>query len=236
MVMLDSIPTSSISWSLAMLGCLIIGVKSFLRYRVYRVELSKYVAWFAIIMSAAIGMLALPSFFTLDLHVLNRYYMAAEFLFYSSMTAQSAIVWCLLLRSRFRLYQVTGIVGLIGLVAWINAFRLSYVSNLGDFLAFNDPRPLSFVIAGLMIGLFTPVGLYFLKVAPQQQGSKAIFTSATIGVVYVGIGLITGALEIFYSRLMTPGSIAGETVFFVFLLIAALWPRRGASFTGREVD
>lgn len=211
---------------MAMLGCLAIGFKSWLRYRHSRVELSKYIAWFGIIMGLAIAMLALPSFFTLNLHTLRRFYMVAEFLFYSSMTAQASIFWCLLLRSRVRLIHATGIVGSIGLVAWLNAFRLSYVSQTGSFLAFIDPRPLSFVIAGLMIGLFVPVGLYLLSVAPKQQGSKAIFTSLTLGTVYIGIGLITGGLEIFYSQLMTPGSLAGENVFFAFLLIAALWPRR----------
>lgn len=219
-----------------MAGCLIIGLKSLLRYRSYRVELSQYMAWFGLTLGMAIAMLAIPSFFTLDPGTLRRFYMVAEFFFYGSMTAQSAILWCLLLRSRFRLYQLAGLVALIGLVAWLNALRLSYVSNVGNFLAFSDPRPLSFVIAGLMIGLFVPVGLYFLKVAPRQKGSKAILTSATFGLVYVGTGLITGGLEIFYSQLMTPGSMAGESVFFTLLLIATLWPRRGHSFTGREID
>jgi hypothetical protein len=85
------------------------------------------------------------------------------------------------------------------------------------------------VTAVLLIGLFGPVGVYFLRQAPGQAGFKAIFTSAAVGLTYLGIGFIGGGFEIVTSQMMTPGSVIGFAIFFIVLLVSAVWPRRASA-------
>lgn len=226
MTPLDAIPSSSISWLIGMAACSIVGVRSLLVYRQFRVELSKYMAWFGILVSIALGFFSIPAFFTLNFDVLHVYYIIGQFFFFCSMIAQAGIVWCLLLRSRLSIYYLAIPVGLIGFASWLYAVPRSYLLTVDGFMQYFDPRATTLGIAVLLIGLFVPVGLYFLRVAPRQKGFKAMFTSVAFGVAYIGIGLITGGFELLTGQIMTRTSVFGNDIFFTFLLIAALWPRR----------
>lgn len=227
MTPLDHIPLSSISWFIGGVALLILGVKSLLGYRHSRVELSKYITWFALVVSVALLFFSVPSFFTLNLHTLLPIDMVGEGFFYGGMIAQAAIVWCLILRSRVPMYALTVPVGLISLASWLYALPRAHIFlSSKNFVTYLDPRFSTLVIAGLMIFLFMPVGIYFLRLAPRQTGFKAILNSVVFGMVYLGIGLINGGFEIATGQVMTHTSVFGITLFFIFLLIGAIWPRR----------
>ncbi|HUY84928.1 MAG TPA: hypothetical protein VMU97_00220 [Candidatus Dormibacteraeota bacterium] len=227
MTPLDHVPISSFSWFIGGVACLLMGVKSLQSYRHSRVELSKYITWFSFIVGVALVFFSVPSFFTLDLRTLRLLDMVGEGFFYGSMIAQAAIVWCLILRSRIPMYVLTVPVGLLGLASWLYAIPKAIIYfSASNFITYLDPRFSTLVIATLMIFLFVPVGIYFLRLAPRQSGFKAVLNSVIFGMVYLGIGLTNGGFEIATGQVMTHTSVFGITLFFIFLLIGALWPRR----------
>jgi hypothetical protein len=226
MTPLNVIPVDSFSWLIGSAACLVLGVKSFLRYRRSRDELTKYVAWFALVVGAALATFCVPSFFTLNTSTLLFWDLLGEGFFFGGMMAQAAIMWFLLLRPRFSAYFVTIPVGVVGLAAWLYSLPNTKMILTNNFITYLNPRATALAIALLMIGLFGPVGLYFLRSAPRQAGFKAIFTSATVGLAYLGIGLIGGGFEIVTSQMMTPKSVISNTIFFSVLLVAAIWPHR----------
>jgi hypothetical protein len=229
MTPLNAIPIDSISWLIGSAAVLILGGRSFLSYRHSRDELSKYMAWFALVMSAALAALSVPSFFTLDIGTLCAWVLVGEGFFYVSMIAQAAMMWFLFLRPRFPAWFVTVPVGIMGLLSWMYSLPGTYVLLTHNFMAFFNPRISTIVMAVLLIGLLGPVGLYFLRSAPRQTGFKAIFTSVALGLAYLGSGLTGGGFEIVTGQVMTPTSIIGFTIFFSVLLIAMIWPRRASA-------
>lgn len=230
MVPLNSIPTTSAAWLIGALALLVVGVKSLLAYRRSKVELSKYMAGFSLSVGVALAFFSVPSFFTLDMHILRSLDMFGEGFFYGGMVFQAAIVWCLMLRSRMPMKVLTVPVGLISLTSWIYAIPRAqvYFSDSHNFVTYRDPQFSSLVIAALMIFLFVPVGIYFLRLVPKQTGFKARLNSFGFGAVYLGIGLINGGFEIATGQVMTHASIFGITLFFALLLLVAAWPRRTA--------
>lgn len=226
MTPLNAIPVDSLSWLIGSAACLILGGKSFFRYRRSRDELTKYIAWFALVTGLELAAYSVPSFFTLNTGSLLALGLAGEAFFYGSMLAQAAIVWFLILRPRFSIYYLIIPTGVLGLAAWLYSLPHTKLILSNNFITFLNPRFSTIVIGVLLIGLFGPVGLYFLRSAPRQAGFKAIFNSLALGLAYLGIGLIGGGFEIVTGQIMTPTSMISNTIFFTILLIAAAWPRR----------
>lgn len=230
MIALGDVPISSSSWLVGAVALLILGVKSLLGYRRSRVQLSKYITWFALLICASLFCFSIPAFFTLDMHTMLTFDLIGEGFFYASMVAQAAIVWFLMLRTRTSAYILTVPVALIGLAAWLYAIPRSTTQYLRhDFITYQDPRLSTLAIALLIIALFVPVGIYFLRLAPRQTGFKARLNSVIFGIVYIGIGLVNGGFELVTGQMMTTTSVYGIILFFIFLLIAALWPRRAGA-------
>lgn len=229
MTPLNAVPVDSFCWLIGAAACLILGGRTLLRYRRSREELSRYITWFALVTSVALAMFSIPSFFTLDIATLRAWGLAGEGVFYGSMMTQAAMMWFLLLRPRFPARYVTVPVGIVGLFSWLYSLPGTHVTLTHNFMAFYNPRISTLVIAALLIGLYGPVGVYFLRAAPRQTGFKAVFTSLAVGLAYLGIGLIGGGFEIVTAQMMTPSSVTSITVFFSVLLIAAVWPRRAGA-------
>jgi hypothetical protein len=207
-------------------ACLILGGKSFFRYRRSRDELSKYMAWFFLVIGVSLAAFSVPSLFTLNAGTLLVTGLAGEVFFYGGMMAQAAIVWFLMLRPRFPIYFVTVPVGIVGLASWLYSLSRTKVLVESNFITFLNPRASTLVIAILMIGLFVPVGLYFLREAPRQTDFKAKLNSVAVSLAYLGIGLIGGGFEIATGQIMTRTSVFSNTIFFSVLLIGVIWPRR----------
>jgi len=226
MTQLNAIPASSISWLIGATGALIFGVKSFVRYHYSRNELTRHTAWFGLMVGLALALFSIPSFFTLDPRTLLNIDLVGEGLFYVGLIFEAAIMWCLILRSYWPMRWLTIPVGVIGLGAWLYAIPHARIIVLHNFITGTNPTPTNWATAVLMVGLFVPVGLYFLRQAPRQNGFKAISTSAIVGMVYVGTGLVAGGFEIITGELMTPTSVISYDIFFTILLVVALWPRQ----------
>lgn len=227
MIRFDAIPASSISWLIGATGALTFGIKSFVRYHYSRNELTRYTAWFSLMVGLALVLFSVPSFFTLDPRTLLNIDLVGEGLFYVGLIFEAAIMWCLILRSYWPMRWLTVPVGVIGLAAWLYAIPHARILVMNDFITGTNPTFTNWATAALMVGLFVPVGLYFLRQTPRQNGRKAVLTSAVVGLVYVGIGLVAGGFEIVTGELMTRTSVVGYDIFFTILLIVALWPRPG---------
>lgn len=174
--------------------------------------------------------LALPPFFTLDTDTLRNMYLIGEFFIYGSAVAQAAILWCLLLRSHVSIYYVTLPIALIGLAAWLYAVprsTLELVSN--NFIQYRDPLFSTIVIGLVLVGLFIPVGIYFLRSAADQAHVKPILTSLALGVVYIGIGFFTGGIELLTGQVITPRSAVFDLAFFIVMFSVLLWPHRATA-------
>lgn len=212
------------------LACYMLGYRSYTSYRVSRNELSKYLAWFGILMGTGQIILAVPSFFTSDPSALRRAYLAAEFFIYSSAVAQAAILWCLLLRRRMsRLHALLPTI-VLGTAAWLYAIPHSTLKFAADnFIEYRDPLFSTLVIGVFLMGLFIPVGLYFLRSASRQENTKAILTSLSLGLVYVGVGFFTGGIELLTGQVITPRSAVFDLAFFFVMFSVLLWPHRAAA-------
>jgi hypothetical protein len=95
-----------------------------------------------------------------------------------------------------------------------------------NFINYRDPVFSTVVIGIVLVGLFVPVGLYFLRSAAKQTKPKAILTSLALGLVYVGVGFFTGGLELLAGQVITPKSAIGDLAFFGIMLAVLTWPRR----------
>jgi hypothetical protein len=227
MVALSEVPLNSEVWLLGAAACFMLCYRSFANYRRSANELSKYLAWFGVLMGCGQSLLAIPAFFTLDPGSLRTTYLSGEFFIYSSSVAQAAILWCLILRSHLSIRAVTVPVGLLGLVSWLYALPLSTLRfSSSHFINYRDPAFSTAVIGLVLISLFVPVGIYFLRSATKQVKPKAILTSLALGLVYVGVGFFTGGLELVAGQVITPKSAIGDLAFFGIMLAVLAWPRR----------
>jgi hypothetical protein len=228
MIALSEVPFNSFVWAMGSIACLMLFHRSYASYRRSKNELSKYLAWFGLLMGAGQALLAIPSFFTLDPGTLRITYLMAEFLIYSSAVAQAAILWCLILRSRVSIYAVTVPIGLIGLAAWLYAIPRSTLEISDNFIHYRDPAFSAIVVGLVLVCLFIPVGIYFLRSASQQTDTKAILTSLTLGLVYVGVGFFTGGIELITGQVITPVSAIPDLAFFTVMAGVLLWPHRAS--------
>ncbi len=228
MVALSDVPFNSFVWIMGSIACLMLFYRSYANYRRSKNELSKYLAWFGLLMGIGQALLAIPPFFTQDTDVLRVTYLLAEFVIYSSAVAQAAVLWCLILRSHTSVYAATVPIGIIGFIAWLYAIPRSTLEISSNFINYRDPTFSTIVVGLVLMGLFVPVGIYFLRSASQQTNTKAILTSLTLGLVYVGVGFFTGGIELIAGQVITPMSAIGDLAFFAAMAGVLLWPHRAA--------
>jgi hypothetical protein len=226
MTPLSAIPLNSWTWLVGALACFALYYRSFVNYRRSANELSKYLAYFALTMGCGQALLAVPSFLTLDVSILRATYLAGEFFIYASGVAQAAIVWCLILRRILSLRVVIISVTVVGLAAWLYAVPNSTLHISNNFISYRDPLVSTLVVGIMLTGLFLPVGIYFLRAATQQNRLKGRLTSLILGLVYIGVGISTGGVELVTGEVITHYSAIGDLVFFSIMLAVMLWPRR----------
>jgi hypothetical protein len=227
MTPLSDVPLNSLTWLAGSLACFALCYRSFTQYRHSANELSKYLACFSLAMGIGQAFLAVPAFFTLNVGVLRSTYQTGELFIYISIVAQAAIVWCLVLRSRLSLLAMVVPVSIIGLASWLYALPRSALQvNSGAFIIYKDPLVSTIIIGVMLIGLFLPVGFYFLRAASQQAQFRGALISLVLGMVYIGIGILTGVVELVSGEVITPSSARGDLTFFLVLLAVLLWPRR----------
>jgi hypothetical protein len=227
MVAPSEIPFNSITWSMGSLACFMLFYRSITSYHVSKNELSKYIAWFGALMGIGQAWLAVPAFFTLEPGTLRTCFLVGEFFIYGSAIAQAAVLWCLILRTRFSIYYATVPVALLGLVSWLYAIprsTLQFTTN--NFINYRDPIFSTIVVGVVLISLFVPVGIYFLRSASHQAHVKAMLTSLSLGLVYVGIGFFTGGIELLVGQVITPRSAIFDLAFFIVMFSVLLWPHR----------
>jgi hypothetical protein len=230
MTPLSEIPSNSYVWLMGSLACFMLCYRSYASYRTSRNELSKYLAWFGLLMGIGQAFLAIPPFFTLDPDALRTMYLTGEFFIYGSAVAQAAILWCLILRSRVPRLAILLPIGLIGAASWAYALPRSTLQlQANNFIEYRDPLFSTIVIGFVLITLFVPVGLYFLRSASDQNGVKATLTSLSLGLVYVGIGFFTGGIELLTGQVITPRSAIFDLAFFFVMFSVLLWPHRAAA-------
>lgn len=226
MVMLSEVPLNSITWLMGTLACFMLGYRSLTNYRRSKNELSKYLAWFGFLMGVGQFFLAVPSFFTLDLDILRTGYIIGEAWIYGSAVAQAAILWCLILRSKMPIYAMTVPITVVGALSWLYALPRSTIEITNNFVVYRDPLLSTIVVGVVLLSLFLPVGIYFLRSASQQAHPKAILTSLTLGLVYVGVGIFTGGVELLTGQVITPKTAVIDLAFFFVMFSVLLWPRR----------
>jgi len=226
MIPRSEIPLNSIVWLLGSIACFTLSYRSFVSHRLSSNELSKYLVWFGLLMGCGQAWLAIPGFFTLDPHILRITYLVGEFFIYGSAVAQASILWCLILRTHLSLRTITIPVALVGLIAWVYALPRSTLDFSGTFINYRDPTFSTVVIGLILITLFVPVGIRFLQFAAKQTDSRGIITSLALGLVYIGVGIFTGGVELIRGQVITPYSAIGDLAFFSIMLIALTWPRR----------
>ncbi len=226
MTPLSDIPLDSVSFLIGAVACLVLGGKSLWRYRSSRDDLSKYMTWFALLMGMALAMFSAAAFFTLNESTLLFWSVAGEFPFFGAMVAQAAIMWFLIIRPRFPVYYLTVPVALLGLAAFIYAVPYTTLSVETNFIVFQNPRFTSWIIALLMFGLFGPVGIYFLRMAPKQSSFKAMLNAVSLSCAFLGVGVVGAGFEVVVGSIMTHFSVITNTIFFSFFLVGVLWPRR----------
>src|SRR6185312_2159583 len=166
MTALSDIPLNSIVWCMGALACFMLSYRSYATYHVSKNELSKYLTWFAFLMAIGQSWLALPSLFTLDPDTLRTTYLIGEFFIYLSMVAQAAVLWCLLLRTRASIYYATIPAFILGACSWGYAVSRSTLQfGTDNFINYRDPTFSTIIIGVVLITLFVPVGIYFLRSA-----------------------------------------------------------------------
>ena len=220
----SDIPINAYCWFLGAITLFVLGVKSLVGYRKTHVQLTKYMAWFSATFFVSLIFFSVPALFTLDPDKLRTTYVAGEFFFYIGMVTQAAIMWCLVLRRYFSIYYATVPVTLLALAAWLYDASHSRLSLAHNFITYLDPRPVPWVITLMMLGLFVPVGIYFIRAASGQTGIKATAISFVLGMMYVGIGFSTGSQEVINGQIISPASAIVNLIISAMLLTSLVMP------------
>lgn len=224
MTALSDIPLNTWCWGLGSITLIVLGTKSTAGYHKSRVQLTKYMAWFSWVFLPCLLAFSVPPIFTLDPDILRTTSLIGEFFFYTGLVAQAAILWCLILRRYFPIYYATVPIALVSLAIWAYDIPRSQIVLSSNFVNYYDPRIISIAIAMLMIILFVPVGIYFIRAASWQSGLKATVTSFVLGMMYAGIGLSVASEELIARQLVTPASAIVNLLIAVMLLTALLAP------------
>jgi hypothetical protein len=207
-----------------MITLFVLTIKSLAVYHKSRDQLAKYITWFGATFGICLIAFSVPSFFTLDPNTLRTSYLIGEFFFYMGMVTQAAIVWCLVLRRYFSVYYITTPIAVAGFGAWAYDISRAKLSLAHNFITYLLPTPTTWVIIIMMLTLFVPVGLYFIRAAHKQVGLKAIMTSYMLGTMYAGIGLSTSSQELFTRQIISPSSAIVNIVISALLLFALVMP------------
>jgi hypothetical protein len=226
MTALSDIPLNTWCWGVGSVTLIVLGIKSLRGYRKSRGQLSKYMAWFAWVFLPCLLAFSLPAVFTLEPGPLRIASLVGEFFFYGGLVAQAAILWCLILRRYFGIAYATIPIAAVSLACLLYDIPRSRVVPEPGFINYYDPRIVSLVIAAMVILLFVPVGIYFIRATSMQTGLKATATSFALGLMYVGIGLSIASEEIIAKQLVTPASAAVNLGIGAMLLGALLAPWR----------
>jgi hypothetical protein len=226
MTPLADIPLNSWCWLLGAASLVVLGTKSVIGYRKSRGELAKYMAWFSWVFLPCLLAFSVPALFTLDPDILRITSLIGEFFFFMGLVTQAAILWCLILRRYFSIWYATMPVAIIGIACWLYDVPRSQLTLEHNFINYYDPRAVSIIIAILMVSLFVPVGIYFIRAAGKQSGAKATVTSFALGMMYVGIGLSTASEELLARQLLTPYSAIVNLLIAAMLLVALILPWR----------
>jgi hypothetical protein len=220
------IPINSISWLFGALACFALGIKSLLAYRKSYNLLTKYIAWFGMIMGTALLFFSVPTFFLLDTEQLRPAWVIGEFLVYSSLVVQAMILWALTLRTKVSVYLPAIAAGIVGFASWANAAPHLTLYLDTNFIGYNEPRLSTLGMALLFSVLFIPVGFHFMKATLRQNEFKARLMTFVLGMVYVGTGVSTASHLIAIGQVASITSSLGNLGFFLILLGATAWPRR----------
>lgn len=226
MVAPTDIPVNSWAWLMGSIACLALGYKSIQAYRSSYGLLTKYICWFAIIMSLALGCFSISTIITLDPDKLRYSWIAGEFLVYAGLIPQAAIFWALVLRSKVSVYALTIPTAIIGFIGWILSAPNITLHLEGNFMAYSEPRISNFIMAFLLGITFIPAGFYFLKSVMRQVEFKDKLITFVLGLVYIGIGASTASHLIVYGQVASPISSWGNLVFFIVLFAVIAWPKR----------
>lgn len=226
MTSLADIPVNTWCWGLGSIVLVVLGLKSVIGYRKFRGQLTKYMVWFSLVFLPCLLAFSVPALFTLDPGILRTTSLIGEFFFWAGLVTQAAILWCLILRRYFSIYYATVPVAIVGLACWLYDTSRSWLFLSHGFINYYDPRIISFVIATMMVALFVPVGMYFIRAASEQAGLKATATSLALGMMYVGIGLSSASEEVFSKQLITPASAVFNLFIAVIVLAALVMPWR----------
>jgi len=180
--------------------------------------------WFGFVFVLSLLAFSIPSFFTLDTGVLHNTYSIGEFLFFAGMITQAAIMWCLILRRYFSVYLVIVPAALLSLATWLYDVPRSRFSMSHGFIAYSDPKLSTWIIIIMMLGLFVPVGVYFIRAARRQIGAKATVTSFVLGMMYAGFGLSAASQELINGQIVSPASAIVNIIISAMLLVALVLP------------
>jgi len=221
---LSDVPINSYCWLLGAVALFVLGSKSLIGYRKSRGQLAKYMTWFGFVFVISLLAFSVPSFFTLDINILHKTYSVGEFFFFGGMVTQAAILWCLVLRPYMSVYIVTLSVAVMGLITWLYDVTHTRLSLSHGFVTYLDPRVSTWVIILMMIGLFVPVGVYFIRAASHQLGTKATVTSFVLGTMYAGFGLSAASQELINGQIISPLSAIVNLIISGMLLVALVLP------------
>lgn len=224
MTPLADIPLNTWCWLLGAVTLVVLGIKSVAGYHKSRGELSKYMAWFSWVFLPCLLAFSVPALFTLDHDVLRATSLIGEFFFFMGLVTQAAILWCLILRRYCSIWYVTVPAAIAGLACWLYDVPNSRIVLSDNFINYYDPRPVSIVIAVMVVALFVPVGIYFIRAASLQAGAKATVTSFMLGIMYVGIGLSIASEELIARQLLTPAAAIVNLLIATMLLTALILP------------
>lgn len=223
------IPINSLAWIFGSVACFALLVRSLIVYRRSYSPLTKYICWFAFLITLCLISFGFPSLFTLETKPLHISYIIGEFFMYLAFIPQAAVLWALVLRKYIPIYTITIPVGIVSMATWLYATPNSVLSLRGNFIDYSEPGICSFSMAMLFITMFIPVGYHFMKATFRQSGFKDRLITFVLGMVYAGIGVST-ALSLFINGHGTsPQASVGNLFFFTFLFVAIVWPRRVAA-------
>lgn len=202
-----------------------LGAKNLNSFRKSSNQLTKYVTWFCLTIGLGQAVMGIPSFFTLDPAILRTGYLGGLLLIYFALIIQGAVAWCLMLRKYVPIYTITLPVAIIGLGSWLYAVPRTHLSMSHHFITYAVPSLTRLTLGTLLICLFVSVGIYFLLASSSQTGIESRLMSFAFSLLYLGVGMVIGGLELVTGQVISRSSITADLVLTVVLLGVAAWPR-----------